>query len=141
MFGEAVVEQALSILLGNIYARLKIYVLCLAKLLSNRQLVFLWVISMLLFSLFLLFSNETHFMKWFSRKKTLHRSLNFTIRHIDDVLSLNNSKLVTMFNNALIKLSLKYIQVYSASCIDIYIFLYLEIDSEFQNISTTIENT
>ena len=83
MFGEAVVEQTLSIFWGNMYAPL-------------------------LASLFLLFSNETHFMKGFlKKKKTLLRSLNFTIRHIDDVLSLHNSKLVTMFNNTSIKLSLK----------------------------------
>lgn len=44
MFGEAVVEQTLSILLGNMYAPL-------------------------LASLFLLFSNETHFMKGFLKKK------------------------------------------------------------------------
>lgn len=44
MFGEAVVEQTLSILLGNMYAPL-------------------------LASSFLRFSNETHFMKGFLKKK------------------------------------------------------------------------
>ena len=56
----------------------------------NRQSVFLWIHTVLLFSS----KYETDFIQGHLKisKKKLSRSFIFTFRYIDDVLSLNNSR-------------------------------------------------
>ena len=62
----------------------------------NRQSAYLWVQTVLLFSPTCSFIRSRQISyRGFSRKneKKLARSFNFTFRYIDDVLSLNNSRL------------------------------------------------
>ena len=98
----------------------------------NRQSAYLWVQTVLFFSPTCSFirMRQTSY-RGFSRKikKKLARSFNFTLRYIDDVLSLNNSRFGDFVDRIYpIELEIKDTTDTdrSASCLD----LHLEIDSE-----------
>ena len=77
------------------------------------------------------YSYETYFIQELLKKneKKLTRSFNFTFRYIDDVLSLNNSRLGDFVDRIYpIEFEMKYITDTDRSAS--YLDLHLEIDSE-----------
>jgi hypothetical protein len=70
--------------------------LCLVDVFFNRQSAYIWVPTVLVFSLTCSFIRMRQISyKGFSRKTKRgypSRSFNFTFRHVDDILSLNNSR-------------------------------------------------
>ena len=107
--------------------------LCWVDVFFNRQSIYLWVqnCALLLADLFL-YSYEADFIQGFKKNENkLARSLNFTFRCIDDVISLNNCRFCDFIDRIYpIELEIKdttYTDRYVS-----YLDLHLEIDSEGQ---------
>jgi hypothetical protein len=98
----------------------------------SRQLVYLWVQTVLLFSptCSIIRMRQTS-CRGFSRKseKKLARSFNFTFRYIDDVLSLNNSRFGD-FVDRIYPIELEIKDTTDTDRSASYLDLHLEIDSE-----------
>ena len=107
------------------------YLFSLVDVSFNIQSAYLWVQTVLLFSPTCSFIRMRETSYWdFSRKtKRLARSFNFTFRYIDDVLSLNNSRLGDFVDRIyLIELEIKDTTDIDRSAW--YLDLHLEIDSD-----------
>ena len=83
----------LEFLIENIFV-----LFCLVDVSFNRQSILLWVPTVLLFSSTFLYLYEADFIQELLMKnnKKLARSFNFTLCKIDDVISLNNSKIFSL---------------------------------------------
>jgi hypothetical protein len=111
---------------------LTIYLLSLVDVFFNRQSAYLWATNCapLLADLFL-YSYEADVIQGLLKKneKKLARSFNFTFRYIDDVLSLNNSRL-GIFLDRIYPIELEIKDTTDTDRSASYLYLYHEIDSE-----------